>query len=801
MIDAKYNIVLANTAFAELTNREADSLLGVQVGSLPWITVDEPPWKRALESGDAIRQDMIGFTDRAGKQRKFIVNCSPVLGPKGRPGGVLISMDDVTLLEEKEVQLRQSMQEAELANQAKSAFLSNMSHEIRTPMTAILGFTEVLKRSPNQSEADRQKYLGTIHSSGQHLLELINDVLDLSKVESGSMDVERIPTSPVSVAQDVVQVLTVKATEKDISLDLSIDSDLPATVDSDPARLRQILTNLVGNAIKFTERGGVRLGIALDRKQNDQALVFTIADTGIGMSAQQQASIFDAFTQADVTITRRFGGTGLGLSISRQLAQAMGGDVTVDSREGRGSTFAVRLPAGDLRGVDLLPASTLLDAARSVIAGDEELWEFPARDLLVVDDAVENRELLSLVLGELGLTVHLAENGQQAVDAAATRYFDAVLMDIQMPVMDGYQAVAIMRERGIEQPILALTANAMKGYEVRLLEAGFSHYVTKPIDIPGLTELLARLLGGQRVTTPPNEAMGAAIDDASSDTSSEKSCEATGEAISGEAGDPDSAKAGLDTHRAADDAPIISTLVADNIAFAPIVERFIDQLSSRLSTMREHLEADDWQSLGDDAHWLKGSAGTMGFDALVEPARRLEQAARAGKADDADAAISRIDALCGRLGTHSTEAFDPAADGGNPKTREDAARFTDSSSEGGVSESGADSPLISTLPLSNPRFRQIVEQFMPKLQHGLEKLADAVSGGRDAEVARLAHWLKGSAGNVGFPAFGEPAAALETAAHAGDRHAMATLVEELAMLGQRAQDGWDRDAASLRRSA
>ena len=180
-------------------------------------------------------------------------------------------------------------------------------------------------------------------------------MLDLSKVESGSIG--RGADSNVTGERGPrmsFQVLTVKATEKDISLggDLSIDSDLPATVDSDPARLRQILTNLVGNAIKFTERGGVRLGIALDRKQNDQALVFTIADTGIGMSAQQQASIFDAFTQADVTITRRFGGTGLGLSISRQLAQAMGGDVTVDSREGRGSTFAVRLPAGDLRGVE-----------------------------------------------------------------------------------------------------------------------------------------------------------------------------------------------------------------------------------------------------------------------------------------------------------------------------------------------------------------------------------------------------------------------------------------------------------------
>jgi len=230
VVDKKGHIVLANAAFATLNGQPAEKLMGVNADSLGWIGEEEGvaglPWKSVFDSGEPIHNSMVGFTDSEGKSRKFLANCSPVTGAKGRVGGVLISMDDITLLEEKERLLRQSMEEAEEANVAKSAFLSNMSHEIRTPMTAILGFTEVLKRGMHLSVEDRQRHLSTISRSGQHLLELINDVLDLSKVESGAMDVESIPTTIGPLANEVVKVLRVKADEKDIALELNINTDM-----------------------------------------------------------------------------------------------------------------------------------------------------------------------------------------------------------------------------------------------------------------------------------------------------------------------------------------------------------------------------------------------------------------------------------------------------------------------------------------------------------------------------------------------------------------------------------------------
>jgi len=283
VVDKKGNIVLANAAFATLNGKTAEQLMGVPANRFGWIGENESdnalPWKSVFDNGKPVRNSMIGLKDHEGVVRKFMVNCSPVTGDKGRVGGVLISLDDITLLEEKEQLLRQSMEKAEEANVAKSAFLSNMSHEIRTPMTAILGFTEVLKRSSNLSQDDRRRHLSTISNSGEHLLELINDVLDLSKVESGAMDVESIPTMIGPLAHEVVKVLRVKADEKDIRLDINIHSSLPEHILSDPSRLRQIMTNLVGNAIKFTEAGGVTLDISHEPAK--QAVHVAVTDTGL----------------------------------------------------------------------------------------------------------------------------------------------------------------------------------------------------------------------------------------------------------------------------------------------------------------------------------------------------------------------------------------------------------------------------------------------------------------------------------------------------------------------------------------
>lgn len=753
VIDRRGNLVLANSAFAELTGQSSEQLLGVKASTLTWVRDGETnpvyPWESALKNGEVTRQDMIGFHDASGVERKFIVNCSPVGGSKGKVGGVLISMEDVTLLEEKEVQLRQSMQAAEDANQAKSAFLSNMSHEIRTPMTAILGFTEVLKRGAARSDSDRQKYLNTISSSGQHLLELINDVLDLSKVESGAMEVEQIDTPIVQIAHEVFFVLQVKAKEKGVNLQFDLLSHMPENIIGDPSRLRQIITNLVGNAIKFTEKGTVSLQIAFD--QASGRVNIAVKDTGIGMSEAQQSSIFEAFTQADVSITRRFGGTGLGLSISRKLAHAMNGDILVDSVPGEGSTFTLTIPAGDTSRFTILsPAQLRLSLEHQAVESSTR-WEFPASEVLVVDDAAENRELLSLVLSDLGINVSLAENGQEAIDAVAGANFDLILMDIQMPVMDGYEAVSQLRKRGVSLPVVALTANAMKGFEDRILEAGFSDYQSKPIDLDKLTELLAKWLGGHK------------SESASSQGSVNIAAEPNGE-----------------------NELIFSALVAGNPRFAPIVEEFLAKLDSQLDVMRLAMASERWQELKDLGHWLKGSGGTIGFDCLREPAANLELAAFQKDPVLLQAAFHEILTLRARM-----RGSDLGQD--VPQVTEGVSRVSDPSLT-------ADTPVTSTLITMNTKFKSIVERFIPKLSEQMSVLQLAFNAGDFEEVARVAHWLKGSGGNLGFEGFIPMAELLEQAANAADHSQTQLHMESVQQYANRVRSGWFGNEA-LQKSA
>jgi len=765
VLDRKGNLVLANSAFATLVGRSAEELIGQQATSLSWVHDDEAnpqyPWTQALNTGEPTRHEMFGFKDASGETRKFIINCSPVNGAKGRVGGVLISMDDVTLLEEKEILLRQSMQDAEDANQAKSAFLSNMSHEIRTPMTAILGFTEVLKRGFNQSPEDQQKHLNTISNSGNHLLELINDVLDLSKVESGAMEVEEIATKPADIAHEVIKVLRVKAEEKSIGLDMQINSDLSETIVSDPARLRQIMTNLVGNAIKFTEDGGVVLAI----RQFDKQVEIVVSDTGIGMSEKQQATIFDAFTQADASITRRFGGTGLGLSISKKLSEAMGGDIAVRSVPGKGSTFIVTIPTGDCSDVPMLSPEEIFANLEKVDVVSSASWKFPPSELLVVDDALENRELLKLLLEDLGLTITLAENGLEAVNAIKEKTFDVVLMDIQMPVMDGYEAVDEMRKLGIEHPIVALTANAMKGYELRILEAGFSHYQTKPIDIDKLTAMLASLLGGEVAPETQVAVETQTGVEASLAELKQESSEGISDASSNEF--------------------IYSSLAQSNPKFASVVEQFLEKLDRQILAMQVALDDEEWKELYALGHWLKGSGGTVGFADTYQPALTLENAANLEDRNAGIEALAAIRRLRPRLATGTGPAADSTVSGDD-----NVVPITDSSNVLRNRASEVDTPVTSTLLDSNPKFRTIVDRFMPRLEEQLAAIDTAMSEGDFTAIAEIAHWLKGSGGNVGFHGFTECSRNLELAAKASDQERTESELKVVKRYASRVFAGW-----------
>ncbi|MEQ1661565.1 MAG: ATP-binding protein [Thiobacillus sp.] len=623
VMDTQGQIVLANQAFSDLVGREQTKLTGIAAQTLAWESSDgqKPedgsfPWQLALKDGAPSRNTLLWLSGTDGKRRTFMTNCSPILIGQGEYGGVMVSLDDVTELEEKEIELRKSKKEAENANQAKSDFLANMSHEIRSPMNAILGFTELLRRGQAKSESEYRHHLDIVHASGTHLLSLINDILDLSKVEAGRLDVEQVACSPYRIACEVVQAQGVKATEKGITVSLDCPGAMPDNMMSDPARLRQILTNLVGNAIKFTQQGGVTLSLHFVPSRPVADLEFRVRDTGIGIAADKLDTVFDPFVQAENSITRRFGGTGLGLAISRRFARALGGDIRVHSAVGAGSTFTVVLPAGSIEQLKLVAPEDILQQPHSALDASHVGWTLPKTRVLIVDDGEENRELLRLVLEEAGALTEQAENGRIAVEKAFARPYDLILMDLQMPEMDGETATRLLRSRGLKTPIVALTAHAMKGFEASILAVGCTAYLTKPIDIDVLMRTVAQLVGGEQQVVALKK----------------------------------SALLPITTYKAGSmpRAAVVSRL-AGNPRLHSAVDKFIDRLPGQLDAMEAAWRAQDFTTLAELAHWLKGAGGTVGFDGCTEPAKELEQLAKAGTEAGMNEVIGNLRDLASRM--------------------------------------------------------------------------------------------------------------------------------------------------------
>ncbi|MEZ4334357.1 MAG: ATP-binding protein [Myxococcota bacterium] len=488
----RYGEELLGIAREELIGKSDLDLFPEEAADL-YVAMD----REAISTGVLVDVPEETIETRHGGSRILHTRKVPVVGPSGRPEYLLGISEDITDRKRAEEELRRAKEAAEAANVAKSRFLANMSHEIRTPMNGVLGMTELLAATPLD---ERQRHwVETVRSSASSLLTIIDEILDFSKMEAGRLELERIEFSIRRVVQEVVDLFAEAASRQGIDLAQAVAGDVPERLCGDPFRLRQILVNLVGNALKFTERGSVSIAVALVEAVEGEAMItIDVRDTGIGVAPAAQAAIFDAFAQADGSTTRQYGGTGLGLAIVKRLVGLMGGDVGLTSEVGVGSVFSfgVRMPIG--------AASTASGkAAPSVVRTGASMDRATSmRRILVAEDNPVNTEVATAMLRLFGHAVESVGCGRAAVEASEGGAFDLILMDCQMPEMDGFEATRVIRAReartgAVRVPIVALTAHAMSGDREQCLAAGMDDYLSKPFTRSALAGVLERWLAPQ----------------------------------------------------------------------------------------------------------------------------------------------------------------------------------------------------------------------------------------------------------------------------------------------------------------
>jgi CheY-like chemotaxis protein/HPt (histidine-containing phosphotransfer) domain-containing protein len=489
-------------------------------------------------------------------------------------------------------------------------------------MSAILGYADLML-DPNQSQSKNLNGLQAIRRNGEHLLELINNVLDLSKIEARHMTTERIPTQFPRLIAEAISMTRPRAIGKDLSLQLEFTTPVPREIRTDPLRLRQALVNLIGNAVKFTEAGTIVVKVSCTRSLDTHTEIrIDVVDTGVGISRDKQDKLFQPFSQSDLTTTRRFGGTGLGLTLSQSFIQLLGGDITFESEEGRGSIFSIHLPVGPIN------AEELVDGSKEAVKGEESLpkLNFPNASLagcrvLLAEDGVDNREILAAFVRGAGAIVDVAVNGREAVAMAlnsklAGNQHDLILMDMQMPELDGYGATSELRRRGYTGPIVALTAHAMSTDRDKCLISGCNDYMSKPVQRQALLGLVSKFFTRkeQAISPPLAEAIAPA--------------------------------------------KTLRSPLADEPQFAGVLAGFVSRLPLTVAELRHCMESNTLPELSRAAHKLRGAGGSYELQELTDAASVVEDDLAAG------ATLAAIRPQCDALiaTIRRIEGYDPNAE-------------------------------------------------------------------------------------------------------------------------------------------
>lgn len=580
MTDRTGRITHVNSLFSEVSGYSADEIIGHTHSMLNsgvhsreffaemWSTISSgKTWKGEL-------------CNRNKEGDRYWVNATivPQLDANGTPLNYLALRTDVTPIKKLVEELSEARIKIERAMESRSRFLANMSHEIRTPLNSIIGYSETLLQDSMDKDT-ASECIQTIMSNGEHLLGIINDVLDFTKIEAGKLSVEMLPLSVSDLISDVMNVMRYDALDKGLTLDFTTSSSVPPWIESDPMRLKQILINLVGNAVKFTSTGGVRLEV--DYQSNSNRLSFSVVDTGLGMNESQIAGLFNAFEQGDTSTTRSFGGTGLGLAISKELAAKLGGDIEVQSTLGKGSRFTVNVLAASVK------APSAQEKKHALLLHSKEQQSEVIANLcgkvLIAEDGEDNRKLLELLLNKTKINYTFVPNGKLAVQAALAEPFDLILMDAQMPVMDGYTATKLLRSNQVEVPIMALTANALQADIDHAYNMGATDFLGKPFRRDELFAKIAQYVGNTKQIKET-----AVLTDFTCD------------------------------------------MLDDSPELVELVRSIIKRMPERYQTLEEALAGEDLEHTIRLIHNIRGASANIGFSDIAEAAFDIEERLKAG---------------------------------------------------------------------------------------------------------------------------------------------------------------------------